>query len=223
MAWVGLSRRRLLNLATICDRGAGARAGAWRASWATAREGANQCVRRGMFTSSGSWDSPPPPAEPRSALQPTSDAAARRMARAAVEFVLRDRGRAEGAPACGFGTAWLVSQQGDAVARAEAEARAAYSVCADVDGDGSPPEEGSGDLHAELRAVEQATPASVNYHSGYHFGYIPTGGVFLASVADFIASALHRYTGVYHTGESACLSEAALQSLHCDLTFRFIL
>lgn len=59
------------------------------------------------------------------------------------------------------------------------------------------PEEGA-DLDALLRLLfDRAIPASLNAASGGYMAYVPGGGLFASAVAELIALATNRYTGVW--------------------------
>lgn len=70
------------------------------------------------------------------------------------------------------------------------------------------PEQGS-DLGALLDVIfERCVPRSFNAASAGYLAYIPGGGVFPAALADFIADAVNRYTGVWMAAPALVQLEA---------------
>jgi aromatic-L-amino-acid decarboxylase len=59
-------------------------------------------------------------------------------------------------------------------------------------------------------------PRSYNTASPGHFGWIPAGGVFPAAVADLVAGAVNRYTGMYHAAPALVQLEADVLRWFCD-------
>jgi aromatic-L-amino-acid/L-tryptophan decarboxylase len=61
---------------------------------------------------------------------------------------------------------------------------------------GLPPGEEGRSLESILEDVESAGRAGILHPSGGHLSYIPNAGLYTAALADFLAAALNRYTGV---------------------------
>jgi aromatic-L-amino-acid decarboxylase len=59
-------------------------------------------------------------------------------------------------------------------------------------------------------------PRSYNTASPGHFGWIPNGGVFPAAVADLVAGAVNRYTGMYHAAPALVQLEADVLRWFCE-------
>lgn len=68
---------------------------------------------------------------------------------------------------------------------------------------GMPAEEGHSpeDLVGVVR--DQVQPTGINAASGYHFGYIPGGGIYTASLGDYMAAVTDCYAGVYYASPGA--------------------
>lgn len=59
-------------------------------------------------------------------------------------------------------------------------------------------------------------PRSANTASPGHFGWIPSGGVFPAAVADLISGAVNRYTGMYRSAPALVQLEADVLRWFCE-------
>jgi aromatic-L-amino-acid decarboxylase len=59
-------------------------------------------------------------------------------------------------------------------------------------------------------------PRSANTASPGHFGWIPSGGVFPAAVADLISGAVNRYTGMYQSAPALVQLEADVLRWFCE-------
>ncbi len=60
----------------------------------------------------------------------------------------------------------------------------------------APPVEEGREMNEVLDTLDQAGQPGIVHRSGGHMSYIPNGGLYTAALADMIAAALNRYTGV---------------------------
>ena len=64
---------------------------------------------------------------------------------------------------------------------------------------------------------EEIDPPGINAAHGGHMGYIPGGGIFPASIGDFIAAVGNKYAGIYYGAPGAVKLENELLRWLCDL------
>lgn len=60
-------------------------------------------------------------------------------------------------------------------------------------------------------------PSGINAASGFHFGYIPGGGLYPSALGDFMADVSNRYAGVYFAAPRAVELENSLIRWMCNL------
>jgi aromatic-L-amino-acid decarboxylase len=99
----------------------------------------------------------------------------------------------------------------------------AADVIGDVSGRGlrallpDQPSRGGEDPATLLETVfRELVPRSYNTASPGHFGWIPAGGLFPAAVADLVAGAVNRYTGMYQAAPALVQLEADVLRWFCD-------
>lgn len=83
--------------------------------------------------------------------------------------------------------------------------------------EGPMPEEGA-EVEALLdRVFEEAVPHSFNAAGPGYLAYVPGGGLFLSAVADFVAGAVNRYTGVFAAAPGLVQLELDVVRWLCEL------
>jgi glutamate/tyrosine decarboxylase-like PLP-dependent enzyme len=69
-----------------------------------------------------------------------------------------------------------------------------------------------------LNVVEQSVDRpGINPASGFHFGYVPGGGVFATALGDYLAAASNRYAGIFFANPGAVQMENHLIRWMCRL------
>lgn len=77
---------------------------------------------------------------------------------------------------------------------------------------------GSTDFEEILGVLEESVDSQgLNTASGKHMGYIPGGGIYPSSVADYLAAVTNRYSGVFHSTPGAVRIENSCIRWMCDL------
>lgn len=80
------------------------------------------------------------------------------------------------------------------------------------------PEEGASDAEALLTDLfERLAPHSLNTNSGGYLGFIPSGGLFYAALADFIALSLNRYVPIFMAAPGLAAIETQAVQWLCNL------
>ncbi|MEL6131162.1 MAG: aminotransferase class V-fold PLP-dependent enzyme [Cyanobacteria bacterium J06628_4] len=125
-----------------------------------------------------------------------------------MKYVTAAQMTSERSPVAGSGYRWLHRNDDD---RKHAVALA-QSVQSPL------PEQGVDEAEALFKDLfERLAPYSLNTGSGGYMGFIPSGGLFHAAVADFVALALNRYVPIFMAAPGlAAIESQALQWL-CDL------
>jgi aromatic-L-amino-acid decarboxylase len=82
---------------------------------------------------------------------------------------------------------------------------------------GSPPELGNSDFRAVLSEVAEAAAVAAETAGPGYLAYIPGGGMYSASLADFIATSVNRFVNVWHIAPAFAQIEATVIRWFADL------
>jgi aromatic-L-amino-acid decarboxylase len=127
----------------------------------------------------------------------------------AMQFIAPFQAHADNLPLNGSGYKWL--HHGDNNEELDAAQKIAQSVVEPL------PEQGTGDLKQLLNQLFwELAPCSMNTLGGGYFGFIPSGGLFHAALADFISLSLNRYVTMSMAAPGIAAIEAQTIRWLCD-------
>jgi aromatic-L-amino-acid/L-tryptophan decarboxylase len=133
-----------------------------------------------------------------------------RLVETAMRYIAPLQARPDDLPLAGSGTDWL--HRGDGHADMGAARRLAESVAEPA------PERGGADLERLLAELfGRLAPASMNTLAGGYLGFIPSGGLFHAALADLIALSLNRYVTMSMAAPGFAAIEAQAVRWLCDI------
>ncbi|MFE4107997.1 pyridoxal phosphate-dependent decarboxylase family protein [Almyronema epifaneia] len=148
--------------------------------------------------------SPPSPS-----LQPTA-AEMYELVNTVMKYIVSVQANPDQLPLAGSGYQWL--HQRDRHSDTEAAIALARSLQEPL------PEQGTTNVEALLQDLfEQLAPHSLNTNGGGYLGFIPSGGLFHAALADFIALSLNRYVPIFMAAPGLAAIEAQAVQWLCNL------